>query len=157
MQEYVFKLMESRKAYTSAEQLLANKEYTEAVKYYKQVWMKDANYTDAQAKIKTAKEAYKAQVLTLVNEYKAEEKYQDAVDLLQKAKKLLEDDGEIDALVIHYQKENIKKKFLAYEAAKDYAGGIAYAKVNSSVIEADPDLSAKITAYIWTFGIIWNS
>ena len=144
---YVEQLKKSRDAYASGESFLVTENYIDAVYYYEQVWKEDANYTDAQSKIKSSKEQYKANVLTKAEEYKAAENYYDAIHLMQNAFAWLGDDSELETLIAQYQKEEVTKKLLAYEQSGDFLGGIHYGRENTEIVTADPELQSKLDSY----------
>lgn len=121
----------SRIAFETAEKYFDNAEYEKAYGYYVQVIESDANYEIAQNKIVETTEKYRDEVLKLVNVYKEDGKYGEAVNLLQHALGVLQSDSDLSQALILCEStyenmllEKIVKEADAKAEAGDYAGAL---------------------------------
>lgn len=92
---YIPSLNTSRLAFEKAEEYLKQNDYVNALKEYNNVIQTDVNYKSAQKSISENKEKYKTEVLNTVDEFTEQRKYNETVQLLNTAAKILSDDNDI--------------------------------------------------------------
>lgn len=144
---YVNKLNESKKAYNSAKELYAKKDYYEALKKYKKVIKEDNNYEDAQKKLNECVSEYRKAVLKDASDLAESGSYKDAINKLNQALDTLPDDSEIEPRMDEYKKSYIDSVISAADeqaAAGNYNDAISKLNEALKVVGSDETLQAKL-------------
>lgn len=110
-------LNNSRMSFNKATAFLANIDYINAIKEYKNVIAEDKNYSKAQEQIKINEAKYKEQVLQTVDNYATANEYNKAVSILNEATLILPNDGDLIAKKVYFEKVQIQKLIDEQEVA----------------------------------------
>lgn len=109
-------LNNSRTAFKAGQELLKNDQVKDALTELKKVVKEDSNYQKAKELIDSSIGKYKAQILEDVEQFAAQQKYQEAVSLLTEALSIIPNDADFSSKKTVYQKQNEQK--LAAERKK---------------------------------------
>ncbi len=141
--EKIEKVNTSRIAYKKAEAFQDEKNYSEAIKEYKNVITEDENYEAAQKQIESIEEIYKMDILKRAEESANSQDYDTSVSLLKEASVLIKDNSDITAKLAVYEtklaeKEAAERKELIKKAEKEQLVVVE----NSRIIEQSTEFKS---------------
>ncbi len=122
------KLKVSKNAFKDAKNADDNGDYESAIEYYLQVIEEDKNYEAAQQAYINSGEMYLESIRNLCDDYIEEEKYTDAISMLEQSKDVYDDgsaEGWIDETKIQY-KEYMEQQIDELVENEDYQTAIVY-------------------------------
>ncbi len=108
-QEAIGKLNDSRTAFVTGQELMANEKPKEALLEFKKVIEEDRNFAEAQTLIESSTETFKTTVLQEAEEFAAKEQYQEAMNALDSALSVVGEDADLSAKRTVYETKNEEK------------------------------------------------
>lgn len=142
--DYISSLNTSRTAFGTAETMFEKGDYSGAITNYQKVIENDTNnYEAAKAKLVSATENYRSEILKEAADYVTQNSYTKAIATLEAALKVLVDDAKINEQLELYNKEfQEKTKDDAVKTAKSYADKADYEaaiKTLQTALKSSPD------------------
>jgi len=154
VREYIERVQMSRMRFDQAEEAFNTGDYVAAWSFYNAVIEEDFNYETARSKIPQTEDLYRKAVLEQAKTYAEGKDYASALNVLNEARKILQDDEAILDKIATYEEENAAhKKTSVLSLAADFAQKKEYLKAYeavkglSSQMPDDSDVKAAIQKY----------
>ena len=132
---------------TEAEKFAANEYYEDAIEIIKTGLTTYPDSEKLESKIQEYETAYETNALTQVNQLLTENRYDEALVILDRAEQVLRD----ETIITKKKEETERAKFFypldQYEAEKDYSGAIQYMNGNASKYGDDAEFIKKLSFY----------
>ncbi|MBR5515713.1 MAG: protein kinase [Clostridia bacterium] len=109
----IFQLNDSKIAFEKAEEYYENGDYIKAIEQYMLVIITDPNYSAAQTKINSSKGKYKDSVIDECESLVSENKYTEAMDILENALTVFENDTELEGKL-----SSVKTSYVKYAVSQ---------------------------------------
>lgn len=145
--EFVSALNDSRVAYETAQALLKEGSYKAAVANYNKVIQSDDNYSAAQEELAKAVNAYREQALGEAKEYAAQQEYASAIDVLNAALSVIENDTELTKLLTVYERtyiDDVITEVNTFVAQKNYSSALSALEEAEQRVQESSELSEKL-------------